>query len=138
MKKSILLPFLLIAAPVICMAQNAPVDTAAELADMKSLKTALTLKSDSLKADGARLQVETDSILAKIATDSAALEEIKAADPVGHKAYIKNQEKLLQLFRGQVARWKQDIESQKAELKKAADLVKEIDDRIAALERRAG
>jgi hypothetical protein len=61
---------------------------------------------------------------------NATVAQLKASDPEKNKAHIKKDEKTLQQYRDQLTQWTQNINADRAKLKDAAALIKEIDDQI--------
>jgi chromosome segregation ATPase len=136
--KLIFLHCLLVAAPIVCFSQQLVKDTVKERNDLIALRGTLAQESASLQTEIDHEQALIDSISKKLAMDSADLEKIKATDPEGHKAYIKNSEKKLQHFREQRDQLTKKLSMSKAELKQAADLLKDLDAQIKELQNRPG
>ena len=124
---------LLMAAPIVGYSQQPAKDPAKEQNDLIALRTQLTQQSASLKTEIDQEQALLDATTQKIATYSAELVKIKAEDPEGHKSYIKNNEKKVQHYREQVAQQNKQLNTQRAQLKEAADLIKDLDDQIGKL-----
>jgi len=136
--KSTLLHFLLIAAPIVCFSQKPVKDNVKERNDLIALRGTIAQESASVQAEVDHEQALIDSISRKLAMDSTELEKIKATDPQGQKTYIKNNEKKLQHFREQRDQLTKKLNMSKAELKQAADLLKDLDAQIKKLQNQPG
>jgi hypothetical protein len=134
--KLIFLHCLLAAAPIVCFSQTPVKDTVKERNDLIALRGTLAQESASFQAEVDHEQALIDSLSKKLALDSADLGKIKAADPEGHKAYIKNNEKKLQHLREQRDLLTKKLNISKAELKQAADLLNDLDAQIKKLRNR--
>jgi hypothetical protein len=130
----IFLHCLLAAAPVVCFSQTPAKDITKKKNDLITLKATLMQQSTTLQADVNHEQVLIDSVSRKLAVDSAELAKIKTADPEKNKTYIKNNEKKLQHFREQISQWTKDLNTEKAQLKDALDLLKDLGDQIKKLQ----
>jgi chromosome segregation ATPase len=131
--KSLLLHCLLVAVPIVCFSQQPVKDAVKERNDLIALRGTLAQESASVQAEVDHEQALIDSLSRKLVIDSAELEKIKATDPEGHKAYIKNNEKKLQHFREQRDQLTKKLSISKAELKQTSDLLKDLDAQIQKL-----
>jgi len=131
--KKIILHCLLTAAPIVCFSQQPVKDAAKERSDLIALRGTLAQESASVQAEVDHEQALIDSLSKKLVLDSADLEKIRATDPEGHKAYIKNNEKKLQHFREQRGQLTKKLSISKAELKQTSDLLKDLDAQIKKL-----
>jgi len=132
--KLIFLHCLLAAAPAVCFSQKPAKDVTKEKNDLITLRTTLMQQSTSLQAEIDHGQILIDSVSRKLAVDSAELAKIKTTDPEKNKTYVKNNEKKLQHFREQIGQWTKNLNVQRAQLKDASDLLKDLDDQIKKLQ----
>jgi len=132
--KLIILHCLFAAAPIVCFSQKPEKDIVKERNDLIALRGTLVQESVSVQAGVDHQQALIDSISKTLAMDSADLEKIKATDPEGHKAYIKNNEKKLQHLREQRDQMTKKLSISKGQLKQAADLLADLDAQIKKLQ----
>jgi len=110
--------------------KDATTDPAKEKNDLIALKASLVKESASLQATVDQEQAALNKLSKAIDSTSASTAQLKADDPEKYKARIKKDEKTLQHYRDQLTQWTQNINADRAKLKDAAALIKEIDDQI--------
>jgi chromosome segregation ATPase len=133
MKKTLL--YCLIATiPMMAYSQKqskeAAADPAKEKNDLIALKASLVKESAALKTTVDQEQATLNALSKQLDSANAAVAQLKAADPEKYKSRVKKDEKTLQHYRDQMAQWNQNIAADRAKLKDADALIKEIDDQL--------
>jgi chromosome segregation ATPase len=132
--KKILLYCLIAAIPMMAYSQKqskeAATDPAKEKNDLIALKASLVKESAALKTTVDQEQATLNALSKKLDSTNATLAQLKAADPEKYKTRAKKDEKTLQRYRDQMTQWTQNITADRAKLKDADALIKEIDDQL--------
>lgn len=133
MKKTLLYALIAI-LPVMAYSQKntkeAATDPAKEKNDLIALKATLVKETAGLQSSVDQQQAVINNLSKAIDSATASLNQLKADNSDKYKSRIKKDEKTLQHYRDQMAQWKQNLDADRAKLKDAASLIKELDDQI--------
>ena len=125
--KSILLTCLLLTGSLICFCQQPASDTLKDIQDLKTTREKLTAKMDTL-------QTMTDAMETRIWDIRQKLDRLKAG-PDGAKESEKKRNGKIKQYQKDIDQMEKHVKEDKAIVDECHGIIKEIDDKIKALEK---